>query len=198
MINEGIARAKSNFPNEQSTCLEFGVYIGETYLATADYLLVNFPDTTLIGFDSWQGLPEETEGVWCPDRHAAGLFSSPKDRVLSGLINRGIAADTRFQLVDGFFEHSLTKELQSKINNLIFVNIDVDIHKSTEELLEFIHPMIRTGLILYFDDWKDPKDTFDGKWGEHLAWEQFIDRHPEIKYETIKTNEYNQRLIEIK
>jgi len=198
MIIDGFIRAKNNFPNEKSTCLEFGVYVGGTYSRLVDCILDNYPDTTLIGFDSWSGLPPETEGVWYPDRHSQGNYASTKDSVLNMLISRGLEYDERFKLVDGFFEETLTPKLQSEINNLVFVNVDVDIHKSTEQLLEFIHPMLRKGVVLYFDDWKDPADNFDGKWGEHLAWEQFIERHPEIEYETIQVNEYNQRLIEIK
>jgi hypothetical protein len=197
MLKEGLDIGKSCFPNEESTVLEFGVYHGTSYLMLTDHIIENYPGTKLIGFDSWKGIPAETEGVWYPDRHNAGAYKSPKSSVLNGLMFKGLAFNERFQLVDGYFENSLTPSLQASIKNLVFVNVDVDIHKSTVELLEFIYPLLRVGVVLYFDDWKDPNDLYDGKWGEHLAWEEFIDKYPHIKYATLKVNENNQRLIQI-
>lgn len=197
MLEEGLDRAKKSFPSEESTVLEFGVFDGTTYLRLTDYINKNYPGTKLIGFDSWKGLPPETEGVWCPERHDPWTWKSNKSNVLNGLMFRGLAFNDQFKLVDGFFEKSLTPELQATIKNLAFVNIDVDIHKSTVELLEFIYPLLGVGVVLYFDDWKDPRDIHDGKWGEHLAWEQFIEKYPHIQYETLQVSVNNQRLIEI-
>lgn len=94
-----------------------------------------------------------------------------------------------------FFADSLTKKLQQQIKNLIFVNIDVDIYKSTTELLDFIKPLLRPGVIIYWDDWKDPQDEFAGKWGEHFAWETWIAKNKDIKAETIEINPLNQRYM---
>lgn len=196
MILNGFHRAHTNFP-DGGTCLEFGVYIGYTYMLQVEEILNNYQTSKLIGFDSWQGLPPETENVWFPQRHAAGEFYAIKNIVFQKLQARGVERDKRFRLVDGFFENSLTKELQESIKDLIFVNVDVDIHKSCVELLEFVKPMLRPGVVFYFDDWKDPQDKFDGKWGEHLAWEEFITKYTDLKWETIEVNEYNQRCIQI-
>jgi hypothetical protein len=151
----------------------------------------------LIGFDSWQGLPPESQGVWSPDRHAAGLYQADKQIILDGLRNRGLANDTRFRLVDGFFSDSLTDSLCAEIQNLIFVNIDVDLYISAKQVLNFVTPLIRKGVVIYFDDWKDPIDKYEGKWGEHLAWEEWTAEHPNFQHEMIATNEYNQRYMEI-
>lgn len=196
MVINGFKKAHQNFP-EGGTALEFGVYVGNSFMRLAEEVIQHYPNTKLIGFDSWQGLPPETENVWYPDRHAKGQFAAIKDVIIAKLKLRGIYLDPRFKLVDGFFETSLTKELQESIKDLIFVNVDVDIHKSCVELLEFIQPMLRPGVVLYFDDWKDPQDKFEGKWGEHLAWEEFTTKYPTIKYKTIEVNQWNQRLIEI-
>ena len=193
---DGLHLAHKNFPNG-GTCLEFGVYIGNSYLNTADTIATFYPTSTLIGFDSWQGLPDETEGVWAPDRHRKGEFQATKFIVKEKLRQAGFWKDPRFTFVDGFFSESLTPELQSSIQDLIYVNIDVDIHSSTVEVLDFIYPLLRPGVVIYFDDWKDPQDKFEGKWGEHLAWEEFTLKHPELKYRTVAINEYNQRYIEI-
>ena len=196
MIMDAFHRGHRNFPSG-GTCLEFGVGSGTTYFYQVTAILDKYPNSKLIGFDSWQGLPKETDGVWYPDRHAEGCLTFPKQNVESTLKSSGLWDDPRFRLVDGFYENTLTSELQAEIQDLVFVNIDVDIHKSCVELLEFIRPMLRPGVNLYFDDWKDPIDKFEGKWGEHLAWEQFLEKYPSIKAETIAIAPTNQRYMEI-
>ena len=49
--------------------------------------------------------------------------------------------------------------------------------------------------MLYWDDWKDPRDDYHGKWGEHLAWEQWSSRHPDVAVETVEVNPLNQRIM---
>ena len=194
MIMRAFHQAHQNFP-EGGTCLEFGVFTGWSYMLQVNEILNRYTSSKLIGFDSWQGLPEETANVWFPKRHAKGQFKTTKDVVLKQLGNN--INDERFKLIDGFFKDSLTKEIQDSIKDLIYVNIDVDIHSSTIEVLEFIYPILRSGVIIYFDDWKDPKDKFDGKWGEHLAWEEFTNKYPTLKYKVLEINDANQRYMEI-
>lgn len=194
---QAFLEAQRLFPMGPKTCLEFGVGNGRSYLWQADQIVKNFKNTTLFGFDSWCGLPDETPGVWCPGRHTRGNFAHPKSIVLDRLTKLGVSNDQGFILVDGFFDKSLTKEVQQSINNLIFVNIDVDIHSSSMLVLDFIKPLLRKNVILYFDDWKDPIDIYDGKWGEHLAWEQWSQKNPEIKAETIVIGGSNQRYMKV-
>ena len=193
MIMRAFYKAHENFP-KGGTCLEFGVYVGRSYMHQVNAIKIKYPNTKLIGFDSWEGLPDETATVWFPERHSKGKFSTTKDVVLNQL--GADIDDPRFNLVDGFFKDSLTKEIQDSIKDLIYVNVDVDIHSSTVEVLEFIRPLLRKGVIIYFDDWKDPQDKFEGKWGEHLAWEEFTNKYP-VKYKTMEINKYNQRYMEI-
>jgi len=183
------------FP-EGGTCLEFGVHVGNSFVWQAEQVKKHFKNSTLIGFDSWEGLPEEQQGVWSPSRHAPGEYKSTKDIVLGRLRRIGMRDDARIRLVDGFFSDSLVPELQKEIKDLIFVNIDVDIYKSTIELLNFIKPLLRPGVVLYWDDWKDPKDQFvGGKWGEHLAWEEWSAKNKDVEAETIEVNPVNQRYM---
>ena len=39
------------------------------------------------------------------------------------------------------------------LSSLIFVNVDVDLYISTIQLLDFIKPLMRPGMIIYWDDW---------------------------------------------
>jgi hypothetical protein len=132
-----------------------------------------------------------------PDSHAAGAYAAPKEVVLARLRRLGASeGDLRFRFVDGYFEETLLPHLQREIPDLVFVNIDVDIHRSTLAVLDFIEPLLRPGVVLYWDDWKNPFDRPGGAaWGEHLAWQEWSDRHPEIGVETIAENWVWQRTM---
>lgn len=197
LFQRAFLEAQKLSEEKNKVCLEFGVGWGGTFKWYAEQIKLNFPDTVLIGFDSWQGLPPEEKGVWFPERHNVGAFSFSKNVVLAKLKELGLENDDRFKFVDGFYSESLTPEIRSTINNVIFINIDVDLYTSTISVLDFVKPLLQKNTILYFDDWKDPKDKHDGEWGEHLAWKVWSEKNPEIIYETMEINKYNQRYIKI-
>jgi hypothetical protein len=180
------------FP-QGGVCLEFGVYVGTTLAWQAEQIKMRYTKSSLIGFDSWRGLPPETENIWIPERHKAGGYASTKDVVMSKLSQIGMHNDSRVSFVDGFYSESLTTELQKTIGPVIFINVDVDIYSSTIELLNFIKPLLQVGTVLYWDDWKDPRDEREGEWGEHLAWREWSDRNADVAAETIEINPVNQR-----
>lgn len=195
VFKNAFAIAHSIFP-QGGTCLEFGVYTGGTFAWQARQIRKHHPSSHLMGFDSWQGLPSETEGEWTPERHSKGWYASTKDVVLARLASLGMKDDPRVELVDGFFSESLTAVLQEKLkdrSDLIFVNIDVDIYGSTIELLDFVKPLLRPGVILYWDDWKDPRPLHEGDWGEHKAWKNWSLRNPDVRAEDLEVNPLNQR-----
>lgn len=177
------------FP-EGGTCLEFGVYQGSSYMWQVKQMRERYLKSTLIGFDSWKGLPKESPGIWVPERHRSGSYTSPKSVVLQKLDGMD---RTRFTLVDGLFSESLTPRLQKSIHNVIFINIDVDLYKSTITLLNFIQPLLQPGTILYWDDWRDPRDEHPGMWGEELAWNNWIVHNRRVFAETIEVNPNNKR-----
>lgn len=183
------------FP-QGGTCLEFGVYAGGTYCWQAQRMLDAYKNDQLVGYDSWQGLPPEADGVWAPDRHAAGRFASPKECVLSRLSGMR-AIGPRFRLVDGFFKDSLTEAERCNVGEVIFINIDVDIYSSTIELLNFVEPLLRPGVVLYWDDWQDPNDDHPNEWGERKAWHDWISQHSQFGAETMEVNAINQRTMMI-
>ena len=195
----------------QGTCLEFGVFEGTSFVWQARQLKERRIRSRLFGFDSWQGLPPETDGVYCPPRHAAGEYASPKDKVLEGLREAGLRWDRRIRLIDGFYEDSLTDRLRSKIKRpVIFVNIDVDIHVSTVQVLDFIGPLLEPNTFIYWDDWvekselgKQPSSRLVAPadlhktYGEKLAWEQWQARNPHVKTETVLAADYGRRIMRV-
>lgn len=195
-------------------CLEFGVGMGHSFCWQAMQIRDWAAGCYLIGFDSFKGLPAETSGVWAPERHGKGHFCYPMEVLkehlqLCGLLEpNGVWKDRRYQVVEGFFDESLTEERRSALMNtkipLTFVNIDVDIHKSTIQALDFIYPMMKPGLVIYFDDYRDPIDDLPGvkdpqitEWGENLAWREWTERN-NVSYVLGETNNLNQRYYIVK
>lgn len=203
ILQLGFREAHKRFPNG-GLCLEFGVGMGHSFCWQALQIVEWAKNSRLLGFDSFEGLPAETPGVWAPERHGKGCFWYPHDILIEHMKACGLPLDDpRFQTVEGFFEQSLTRDLQKQLmqEELIFVNCDVDIHSSTIQMLDFIKPMIHPNLIVYFDDYKDPIDEKPGvkdpsikEWGEHLAWRQWTEKN-NVKYVLGETNNLNQRFF---
>jgi len=187
-----------NTLREKPVIFEFGVASGGSYERLAKRIKRSKPQISLVGFDSFQGLPDETKGVWVPKRHAKGEFSFDMGHVQRRL-NRARIWGDHLLFVPGFYEDSLVDQqslaLRDTFDQLLLVNIDVDIHKSTIELLDFCLPLIGRGTYLYFDDWKDPRDRNPEPWGEHLAWDQWTKSHPNIEWIALEIGEHNNRII---
>jgi len=211
IMKDAFKIAHTTFPEEEGgLCLEFGVGMGRSFCWQALSIMNDLwaQDSVLIGFDSFQGLSSETEGVWAPDRHREGQFAYALNVVHEHMGLSGIPlGDPRFCLIEGFFTDSLTAELQTRLraldSKLIFVNIDVDIHSSTIEALDFIRPMLRSGVVIHFDDYRDPIDDLPGvkdpsitEWGENLAWREWTEQN-NVSYDLGDTNDLNQRYYTI-
>ena len=128
---------------------EFGVCTGNG----AGQILQSFSDygimfDRIFGFDSWIGLPRETKRLWNPDIWKKGTFSAKEyltkeniEEVTSYLIEYLKKFTHRpIELVSGFFEDSLTGQLNKDrlFKPALFVSMDVDIHKSCYQALDYI------------------------------------------------------------
>jgi len=183
---------------KNGTCLEFGVSRGTTYMWMAEQILKSYPESKLIGFDSWMGLPKEAAGVWWPWRHREGAFGASKSNILGHLKELGVEeSDPRFTFVDGFFEKSLTEEVRLSIKNLIYINIDSDLYISAIQALTFITPLLRKGIVINMDNFRPPEDKLDADYGENLAWKEWLLKNPNIKAAMVETNKKNQRYFKI-
>jgi len=192
-LQHGFRLAHENF--DKGTCLEFGVYEGTSFLWQAQQIANQYRWSKLIGFDSWAGLPEENSNVWGPREYWTGRFASPRQVVVDRLATIKHLPSGQCSLVDGWFRDTLTDELAGTITDLIHVNIDSDLYQSAMEVLEFIGPLLRPGVVIHWDEWRDPA-LVDGdrKWGEHLAWEHWSDKHPDIAVEFVEpAQDWNPR-----
>ena len=201
MLIDAFNHALRNGAQEGDFIFEFGVASGTTYIQLATRIAAHNYPVKLIGFDSFQGLPKEAEGVWRHNWHVEGEFAYSVKDVENRLALAGLLCDDRFWFVHGFYDWSLKQpkaiDMRSHVKRLLLINIDVDLYISTCQLLEYCLPVLGPGTVLYFDDWKDPTHRGNGEWGEHRAWREFTEAYPNIQYKTIKIGSANERFMEI-
>ncbi|CAE8595661.1 unnamed protein product [Polarella glacialis] len=133
----------------QGHVYQFGVFSGWTM----GLLRRVFGRTCLVGFDSFEGLPEEADGTagWTP-----GLFNSGDIRdMLADQLDSVGRCKTRF--VKGFFNTSLTIGLKDemKLQPALYIDIDVDLYISSIQALDFMFAsgLVQVGTLISYDDW---------------------------------------------
>lgn len=131
------------------TYLEFGVYKGD---ATRCWSTLNRnPNSEFVGFDSFEGLPE----TW---------------KVYQGSLRRGHFStqgmtpkidDRRVRFVKGWFQDTLPHFLKNldRIRQLV-INNDSDLYSSSLYTLCTLHPWMKEGTIIIFDEFSQVLDEF--------------------------------------
>lgn len=109
--------------------LEFGVGSGKSLRRIATHMPV-------IGFDSWQGLPE----TWEAGRFDKGTFKCDPPTVPNTRLVEGLYADT---LPTFDFEDY----------DIRLVHIDCDLYTSTMTVLEHVTPHLHAGCFIVFDEY---------------------------------------------
>lgn len=118
--------------------LEFGVYEGGTLRWWTENLTA--PDAHFIGFDSFEGLPEQ----W--NKHnPPGTFAVAEIPQFD---------DPRVSLQAGWFDQTLPGLELPKYDQLI-VNIDSDLYSSASFVLRELESALVPGTLLYFDELGD-------------------------------------------
>lgn len=136
---------------EQVLYLEFGVYEGYTLRRWAK-LLTN-PSSSLHGFDSFEGLPENWDGL-----RPKGTFD------VKGMIPQ--YDDRRVSLHQGWFEDVLPNFLLPDHERLV-IHIDADLYSSTKFVLNALRESIVPGTLIIFDEFCD-------RLHEMKAFDEFI------------------------
>ena len=160
--------------------LEFGVYVGTTmscmYHAAA---ATGTKNLRLVGFDSFQGMPDGAEQL-DDQRWTAGQLFADMDLTKTNLERLGVDVD-RVELVPGWFDDTLTGETRRRLglDRADVVMVDCVLSTSTQLALEFLVPLIAERAIIYFDDWATA-DLADRGMGERVAFEAWLAAHPEF------------------
>jgi hypothetical protein len=118
--------------------LEFGVGGGRSMRWWSGNL--SQPVAKLVGFDSFQGLPED----WSP-WYPAGVFNVGAPPQID---------DSRVSFQTGWFDDTLPSFTVPDHDQLI-LNVDCDLYSSTSTVLRWAEPYLRPGTLIYFDEFPD-------------------------------------------
>lgn len=168
--------------------LEFGVYNG-TSLASAlnTQRSLELTDTKVIAFDSFQGLPKESEYEdhfqW-----QEGMYRCDKLSTLNNMKKLGVTNFESISFVEGWFKDTLNQEqrdLQS-LSRFDVAFVDCDTYSSCKQVLAFLSPLIKGPSLLCFDDWK-LKNLDLSFGGESKAFSEFLTENSDITVREVKS-----------
>jgi O-methyltransferase len=154
---------------------EFGVASGASF---SWWLNENrHPDSLFVGFDTFEGLPED----W--HFHKKGDFNH----------DIPVVDDKRAAFVKGLFQDTLYTFLENYTKNekvTRVLHLDADLYSSTLFALTMLAPYLKKGDVLFFDEFNVPNHEF-------AAWSDFV-RSYYIKYEVVgAVNNFYQTCFKI-
>jgi Macrocin-O-methyltransferase (TylF) len=131
-----IKEAKRRFPSRKLV-VEFGVFKG----GMINHQAKRFPELNFVGFDSFEGLREQWNGMF-----------SEKTFDLGGKLPR---VRRNVRLVKGWFAESgpRWKKESPDAELPLLVHIDCDTYAATIDALELCSEYIEHGLVIHFDDY---------------------------------------------
>jgi hypothetical protein len=172
--------------------LEFGVHEGKditriaAFLASLDKNATVKAPTTIHGFDSFEGLPEdwnngqyETDGTAV---HKAGAFDvkgeAPVIDKLHQLIDLGGRSSPITNVVfhKGWFDSTVPDFFDQHVHPVAFIHADADLYSSTKTFLEEIccRRLLKAGSVILFDEFWNFEDWQEG---EYKAWMEFVEEY---------------------
>lgn len=196
---------KSNLPKtnlNNTLFMEFGVYSGRSMEVFHD--LYKDSGMSFYGFDSWQGLPYETQDQNNPSYWYPGSFSGS----IEPHIKQKFDQDDNVHIVDGWFEHTLNDDFYDSLKDkkIGIVHIDCDIYSSTKTVLEWLckHNMLQKDSLIVYDDWGGYMSTlgegheFDV--GEGKAHKEVFEKYgmdPEFLYYYLVGDHYRVAVFKV-
>jgi O-methyltransferase len=161
--------------------LEFGVYVGTSmacmYRATES---VAVDRLRLIGFDSFQGMPEDEghDGIWT--LQPGQLYSDL--RLTNANLRRLGVPKGRVEFVPGWYDETLTAENRDRlgVKRAPVIMMDCVLESSTRTALDFCTPLITDRTVIFFDDWAAAHLDERGL-GEARAFELWLADHPDME-----------------
>ncbi|MDQ1639504.1 MAG: O-methyltransferase [Pyrinomonadaceae bacterium] len=162
--------------------LEFGVYIGTTFIHAYHRMSWFFKEMRFFALDSFEGLPKP-RGLDALNGYTSKFFESQfscsEDQFIDHLKAGGVDLN-KVTTVPGWFDKSLTDENAAAhgIGKIAAAWIDCDLYESTVPILKFITSRLSTGSVVLFDDWKCFRNSPD--LGEQRACREWLAENPQI------------------
>jgi hypothetical protein len=115
--------------------LEFGVWQGLSLRWWSEHLTT--PGARFVGFDSFEGLPEQ----WRPD-YPPGTFAVGQPPAID---------DPRVSFQVGWFDDTL-RSFELPDHDQLIINVDCTLYSSTATVLQFLEKYLSAGDLIYFDE----------------------------------------------
>jgi macrocin-O-methyltransferase TylF-like protien len=162
-----IYRIVDSLPVSASTIAECGVYQGNSLFAIAHRLRFRRMHTRVLGFDSFEGLPEPSQQDG--DIAREGSFNDTRYEEVARKAER-LGFDN-ITLVKGYFERTLSRYSNESFG---LVHLDVDLFESYRTCLEFFYPRMVPGGYIVCDEYGGLKYP-----GAKIAIDSFLKDKPE-------------------
>jgi hypothetical protein len=155
--------------NIQGAIIEFGVAQGGWLEKLYTINELYSPDREVIGFDSFEGLPETDRDNDYP-AWRKGMYKADYETVAHNL---KITERKNLKLIKGWFCDTFTSDAVKNIDKIAYARIDCDIYQSSFECFKFIDTRLSEGAVVVCDDWgwslgSETKAFYD--WLPHSRW----------------------------
>ena len=157
--------------------VEFGCHGAMTFRLAFDEISRRGGDRLMWAFDSFAGLPPAAGEADAHPKFTAGTMATDAALFRALCAHHGMA-DTDYRLVEGFYDETLKSDAAgARPADIALAYIDCDYYSSTRDVLAFLGPRLKPGMIIAFDDyfcWGT-----DGVSGERRAFMEFQDQRRE-------------------
>ena len=149
--------------------LEFGVGNGDSTRLIAKIVSEWWADKDIqiIGFDWFEGLPED----WVSDND--NTLAAPKGAFSQ---HGKIPEIEGVKFYVGLFDDTIHRYIKAEAQPIALLHVDCDLYSSTKTIFDNLHPYIVEGTIIVFDEWNY---LHDEKFNDHeqKAFYEYVEKH---------------------
>ena len=154
--------------------VEFGSHGATTFCLAYHQAQLHKHKAKLWAFDSFQGFPDQVGDQDYHPKWQKGRMSTSLERFHHLCETRGVPKSA-YTVFPGFFSEVLPNlKAPEAPENIALAYIDCDLYSSTMDVLDFLTPRFKHGMILAFDDyhcWSDKQPS-----GERMAMLEVFDK----------------------
>ena len=133
--------------------LEFGCHGCMTFALAYHNAVKHGHKAKLWAFDSFQGLPASKDPKDFHPMWAENAMSTALDQFHKLCSSRGIPRKA-YHVVPGFYDKTLAAISETEEpTNIALAYVDCDLYSSTKDVLEYLLPRLKHGMIIAFDDY---------------------------------------------
>ena len=159
---------------------EFGCHRGGSFSSAYKALSRRAFKRHMWAFDSWQALPDDHPRDLHPGWELGGANAGGVDAFHNALLRLGVPRDA-YTPVEGYYRDTLPPlGDQGAPTDIALAYIDCDLYSSTVDVLRFLEPRLKHGMIVAFDDYYCWTATDVS--GERAALHEFLTAHPEWNF----------------